>query len=82
MPRNNKPTQVDNAIIVLDEKIANVFYRVILVCSLELVLIGLVMTEPVPLLFGFAFVVIGILGMALCIHKINQSARMVSALAK
>lgn len=66
--------------VVLDEKIANVFYRMILVDGLILALVGLVMSEPIPTIFGFGFIVLGMFTMILCMHKISKSADIARAL--
>ena len=78
--QNNKKSQVDNGLLVLDEKVANAFYRVILVDGIILAIIGLQIWRPMPPIFGFGFIVMGFLTMDICMHKMAQTQAVIRAL--
>ena len=80
MAIKQKNTKLDNAIVVLDERISATFYKVILVNGMLLALLGLALTEPVPIYFGFGFLVLGLFTIVMCMVKINKNTAVIKAL--
>ena len=82
MAKNGRKVAVDNATLILDERIENAIYRVLLVCGIILAVFGLEVWLPMPPVDGLGFLAIGFLTMALCMHRISKSAAVIKVLEK
>jgi hypothetical protein len=77
-----KDVKVDNAILVLDEKVENTFYRVIMVCGIIIAVIGLEVWQPMIQVDGLGFLAIGLLTMAFCLLKIGKTNATIQLLSR
>ena len=82
MANNGKKVPLDKAMLVLDEKIENAFYRIILVCGIILTLAGMEIWLPMPPVDGLGILAIGTLTMAFCMHKISKTNAVIAALGR
>ena len=83
LPASDQNLQTpDKANLILDERIENAIYRVILVCGIILALIGLEVWLPMPRIDGLGILAIGLLTLALCMHRISRSAAVIRALER